>query len=728
MGTAPVFLTAVSTILGAIMFLRFGYAVGSVGLLGTLAIIALGHLVTIPTAMAIAEIATNQKVEGGGVYYIISRSFGLNIGAAIGIALYFSQAISVAFYIIALGEAFDPVFGFINEQSGLALSDRRLVTMPLLALLGVLMLTRGADFGIKALYVVVVTLIVSLGLFFMGNPTAAAPESLDFLAKAPDGDGLFYVFAIIFPAFTGMAAGVGLSGDLKDPKKSIPKGTLWATGIGMVIYTLIAFKLNVSATPQELLEDQLIMSKIALWGPIIPIGLAAATLSSALGSILVAPRTLQALGNDGIFSPGFNQMMGRMNRKGEPIPATIVSLLIAFFFVLLGDVNVVAEIITMFFMVTYGAICAISFFQHFAADPAYRPAYRSRWYISLLGAVLCVYLMFRINAVYAGISLGIMVLIYLFIVRYNPNRQGLARIFQGVIFQLSRRLQVFLQKTDKDDPEHWRPSVICISETTFVRNGPFDLIRWISHRYGFGTYLHYVNGYVSREKNEAAKAILKRLIHLGEASKSNVYLDTLISPSYTTAIAQSIQIPGVSGKDNNMFLFEYARNSEEELDIILQNMKLVKASNFDIGVLSSTERGFGYRHTIHIWIGQNDYENANLMILLAYIIIGHPDWKRGEIKIFAIFPEQEMKEQRENLQKLTQEGRLPISPQNIQLVPRQENMRKRDIIRDRSAEADLVMVGFVPEMVKQQGSGIFADYDGLANILFIHSGQSKEIE
>lgn len=108
-GTAPVFFTAISTILGAIMFLRFGFAVGMVGLVGTMAIILIGHAVTIPTAMAIAEIATNQKVEGGGEYYIISRSFGLVIGSTIGIALYLSQAISVAFYIMAFTEAFTPL-------------------------------------------------------------------------------------------------------------------------------------------------------------------------------------------------------------------------------------------------------------------------------------------------------------------------------------------------------------------------------------------------------------------------------------------------------------------------------------------------------------------------------------------------------------------------------------------------------------------------------------------
>ena len=166
-------MTAISTILGAVLFLRFGYAVGNVGFLGTAAIVLISHLVTIPTAMAIAEIATNQKVEGGGEYYIISRSFGINIGAAIGLALYLSQAISVAFYVIAFAEAFDPVFAWVLEEWGIQLEDKRLVSVPALTFLGILILTKGADLGMKALYVVVAVLGALQADLFASNSEAA---------------------------------------------------------------------------------------------------------------------------------------------------------------------------------------------------------------------------------------------------------------------------------------------------------------------------------------------------------------------------------------------------------------------------------------------------------------------------------------------------------------------------------------------------------------------------
>ncbi|PLX12122.1 MAG: amino acid permease, partial [Marinilabiliales bacterium] len=216
-GTAPVFFTAISTILGAILFLRFGFAVGTLGFAGVLLIVLMGHLVTIPTSFAISEIATNQRVEGGGEYFIISRSFGLNIGGTIGIALFLSQAISVAFYVIAFTEAFEPFFNWFYGRYGFEL-PRQAISLPAMGILAVLILRKGANMGVKALYVVVAILFISLVLFFIGkteySQTAAAGITDSPLRNM---DNFFLVFAIIFPAFTGMTAGVGLSGDLKNP-------------------------------------------------------------------------------------------------------------------------------------------------------------------------------------------------------------------------------------------------------------------------------------------------------------------------------------------------------------------------------------------------------------------------------------------------------------------------------------------------------------------------------
>jgi len=730
--TLPVFLTAISTILGAIMFLRFGYAVGSVGFMGTLLLIFIGHLVAIPTAMALAEIATNQKVEGGGEYFIISRSFGINIGAAIGITLYLSQAISVAFYVIAFAEAFDAIKPWLSSSFGIEILDNRIFSVPALLLLIWLMVTKGANLGMKALYVVVTILAISLIFFFLGStPYSDVFDSSQLFKSLTPDKGFFYVFAIIFPAFTGMTAGVGLSGDLKDPKKSIPLGTLAATLTGMLIYVFIAYKLASSASTEDLMNDQFIMSKIAIWGPIIPIGLAAATISSALGSFMVAPRTMQAIGLDKVFP---NRFVNFWVSKGtvennEPRNATILTSVIALIFVLLGDVNAVAEIITMFFLVTYGSLSLISFLQHFAADPSYRPTFKSQWYLSLLGAVMAIYLMFKINTPYALGAIALMVLLYLYISAKSDTKKGMASIFQGVIHQFSRTIQVFLQKTEKDKKiEDWRPSVLCLSPDSFERYGALELMKWISYRYGFGTYIHFEKAYFSKESKAVSELKLEKLIKNASISNTNVFLETIVSPSNTAAIVQAIQQPGISGKPNNMMLFEFKKGEKEWLSDIIENYSILKTANYDLCILASSDRGFGYKKDIHVWIRKTDYENANLMILLSYIILGHPDWHKGEIKIFATVQKEDLLTEQENLIRLTSSGRLPISANNIRVLPLVEGKTKIDLINDYSGDADLTLIGFHESTIKSSdGISAFEGYDKLGNILFVNTLTSKFI-
>ena len=728
-GTLEVFITSISTILGAILFLRFGYAVGHIGFWGTIGIIILGHLVNVPTAMAVAEIATNQRVLGGGAYYIISRSFGLNVGAAIGITLYLSQAISVAFYIIAFSEAFDPVIHFIHNRYDLLIPDKRFISLPVMTIISVIVIFRGANMGMKALYGVVLVLFTSILLFFIGTPDSP-PSEVDFYSGIAGGDNFFIVFAIIFPAFTGLAAGLGLSGDLKDPTVSIPRGTILATIIGGIVYVGVAYKLTISASIDDLAGDQLIMQRIAYWGPIIPIGLAAAALSSALGSILVAPRTLQAIGADNIFPNNFvSRWLGHGKPDtNEPVHASLISIVIAFFFIAIGDIDFVAKIISMFFVVTYGAICLISFLEHFAADPSYRPRFKSKWYFSLIGALLSLWLMFKMNSTYAFLSLAIMGLIYYMISEKSKEDVGLGKLFRGVIFQLSRQLQIFVQRADKEDPDtSWRPFIICISGNSFKRMSAFDLLRWISYKYGFGTYIHYIEGYLSKQTNKDSKEILERLIKLASYSQNKVYLDTMISPSYTSAIAQVVQLSGITGRGNNMILFEFSRDEPDELEESLKNYSIIHSAGFDICVLNSSLRGFGNKREIDIWITTYDYENANLMILLGYIILGHPEWKKGHIKIFAICKEEEIKQKQENLLLLIKSGRLPIAPGNIQLIAASQD-DIRSTISKKSLDADLIIVGFRHELVKNKGIELFSGYNDVGNILFVCSQKEKEIK
>lgn len=729
-GTAPVFFTAISTILGAILFLRFGYAVGTLGFFGVLLIIIVGHLVTLPTALAISEIATNQRVEGGGEYFIISRSFGLNIGATIGIALYLSQAISVAFYVIAFTEAFSPIFNWLSSEYLIDL-PRQVISIPSMLILSFLIIKNGANLGIKLLYVVVAILGISLITFFLGSTDYAASNTSGFFDRSfHNSDQFFIVFAIVFPGFTGMTAGVGLSGDLKNPAKSIPLGTSLATIIGMIVYILIIWKLSGSASSEDLLSDQLIMSKIGLLGfVLIPIGLAASTLSSAIGSVLVAPRTLQAIGIDKSFPIMFlNDFFAKgRGQSNEPFNSTIITCSIAMIFVILGDVNAVAEIISIFFMVTYGSICLISFLHHFGSDPSYRPTFRSRWYFSLIGFLLCIWLMVQMNPMYAILSILIMILIYTGIRKYHKDRSGLEVIFQGAVFQLSRRIQVYLQKTRKLK-QTWRPSTVCITKYSFERDKAFDLVNWISFKHGFGTYIHLIEGYYSKASNQEAKSILQDLINRSNKEKSNMYIDTMISPSYTSAIAQVLQIPSPSGMENNMIIFEYDKTKPHDLEQIIDNITLTRAGEYDVCVLGSSVRNIKYENGIHIWIRNLDEYNASLMILLSFIILGHPDWDKSFIKIFNICDSEKVSEIKKQMSDLVISGRLPITERNIEIIVKDESSKSKDIVNEKSRDAGLTIIGFKNEQLIHDGIEIFEGYDRIGDVLFINAFSAKIID
>jgi amino acid transporter len=731
-GTAPVFFTAISTILGAILFLRFGFAVGTVGALGVFLILLMGHLVTIPTAFAISEIATNQRVEGGGEYFIISRSFGLNIGGTIGIALFLSQAISVAFYVIAFTEAFEPFFNWVHTRFDILL-PRQVVSLPVMALLALLILRKGANLGVKALYVVVAILFFSLFLFFMGK-TPYSETTAAGITDSPlrNMDNFFLVFAIVFPAFTGMTAGVGLSGDLKNPGKSIPLGTVTATFTGLIVYIFVIFKLVNSASPEELLNNQLIMGDIALWGkPLILVGLAASTISSALGSIMVAPRTLQALGNDKTFPfRRFNILMSRgKSITNEPYNASVITILIAFVFVALGDVDAVARIISMFFMVTYGSLCLISFLNHFGASPEYRPTFRSHWILSLIGFVFSVFLMLKMDTLYAIISIVAMIFLYIYISNYHKSRKGLESIFRSALFQINRNLQVYLQKNQTIKKKaSWHPSAICVTEAKSDRDNAFRLLTWISEKYGFGTYIQYIKDYYSRTAHDTAKDALDLLIERAESRKSNVYVDTIVSPSYTSAIAQIIQLPGISGLDNNLILFEYDKKDPKNLQQIVDNYALVRSGNYDVCILGGSNRGVNYNEGIHIWVRRVDYENLNLMVLLSYIILGHHDWKGAKIKIFNVRKEGKQDEATDQLLELVETGRLPISLKNVEFIDLNDRMNLKTIINEKSVKAGLTMVGFRSEQLKHEGENLFLGYEEMGDVLFVNAFNDKPIE
>jgi hypothetical protein len=252
-------------------------------------------------------------------------------------------------------------------------------------------------------------------------------------------------------------------------------------------------------------------------------------------------------------------------------------------------------------------------------------------------------------------------------------------------------------------------------------------MKWISYQHGFGAYFHFIEGYYSRQTHKESKILLKQLISNTKNRRSTLYIDTMISPSYTSAIAQGIQTPSTSGMENNLVIFEYDKRCPEELTAILSNVNLVRSGNFDVGILAISELYFNPTNGIHVWIREHDDNNTNFMILLGYIIMSHPDWKKSHIKIFIASTKKESLKVKEEMKQRIATGRLPITLANIEFVLIDDNQSLYHAIKDHSFQAGLTIIGFNEDHIKHDPIAFFTEYKSTGDILFVNASQPKEI-
>jgi len=336
--------------------------------------------------------------------------------------------------------------------------------------------------------------------------------------------------------------------------------------------------------------------------------------------------------------------------------------------------------------------------------------------------------MFKINPFYTVLSYIIIVIFYLIIENSHKHQKGLGSIFKGALFQLNRSLQIFIQKHQSGmESDEWRPAAICVSPNSFKQEKILDLMCWISHRHGFGTYFHYIEGYYEKHTHAESREILKDLIDILKERENTLYIDTMISPSYKSAIAQVIQTPSISGMENNMVVFEYDKNHPEDLNRILENINFVRAGDFDICVFGNCIAPIKYRNGIHVWTRNTDEKNTNLMILLGYIIMAHPDWKKSFIKIFNICTEGQSEDVKRELEELIATGRLPITLTNIEIITLSGNQSIGNVVTEHSHHAGLTIIGLREDVIHDENTDFFTEFNDIGDVLFVNAIQSKKI-
>ncbi len=705
-----VFTPNVLTILGIILFLRTGWVVGQAGLVGALIIVTLANTISLLTGLSLSAIATSMEVKGGGNYYIISRSLGLEIGGAIGIPLYLSQAISVAFYIIGFTEALLSVEFFQNFNPQLIAT--------IVAVIFAVIAYMGADVALKIQFVILGILIAALLSFFSGGWGQFIKPSMT--ANFTPGVTFWAVFAIFFPAVTGIEAGTSLSGDLKEPGKSIPRGTISSIIITALVYMATVIWLTTHATPEELTSSSLIMQKIASIPSLILAGVWAATLSSALGSILAAPRTLQALAHDDVAPRWMGLQLGSPT---EPRMAVLLTSAIAIAIIWLGDLNVVAPIISMFFLNTYGMTNLVAGIERFVGNPSFRPRFNLPWQVSILGAIGCYGAMFLINPLATIIAIIISYSIFFWLRRRAVERTW-GDVRSGIWFTLARYALLNLEKQDIH-VKNWRPNIVVFTGQPHNRERLAQLAEWLSQGQGIVTFFQLLVGDVDQIGGRGLRETARRGIHKYiEERHMTAFAEAEVVKNFQQGAVTIAQAHGIGALEANTILMGWSgtlAGQAEQLKLLCSLNKLQKSVLF---LNYDEQQNFGQQQVIDVWWGGRG-GNADLMLILAYLIRQHRSWYGAKIRLLRIINSPDGYTQtKTHMEETLKQVRVKAEP--VIIVRDNPQQPLSDIITAWSKQTDLTLLGLqIPDTDKIEAYGQYMNHlmKTIGSVLLVRCAQ-----
>lgn len=656
-----VFTPTVLTILGVIMYLRTGQVVGNAGLGGAILIILLAHVITVSTGLAVSSVATNIRVGAGGAFSIISQSLGLEVGGGIGIPLYLAQSVSVALYILGFSIAWQGVFPSHNEKI--------IAIIAFFCVFGIAYIS--AQFAARIQYLILALVAFSLVSVFLGSFPIG--EQVGF-TEAPQLWGNFQLwsfwetFAIFFPAVTGIMVGISLSGSLQSPRKSLPIGTMSAIGLTLIVYLLLTFWLSRVATPEELRDNELIMVGKAYWGWAILAGTLGATFSSALGSIVAAPRVMQALAVYGLLP--YSNKLAEVGNDGEPRTAMLatggISLLTLIFAWLSGGFDAVAPLITMFFLITYGMLNVVVLIEQTLAMVSFRPTFRIPRIVPLIGTVGCLFVMFLINPMFSLVAAVLVLIIYSFLVRQKLKTLP-SDVRSGLFFSIAEWAMKRASRMPAAPERTWKPAVLVPVTSTSELTGSYRFLWAMTSPRGAVQAM----GIYPPGKPEALQDL--DLIAQGFQDDGIFTKVTMLEDAnFASGIQMATQVlQNTFFRPNILFLHLRPDTNLNELQNLVDE---TAAYRMGIVLLSRHEIvELGREQLINVWVSNQGPDwthdlrlsNLDLAILMAYQLA--QNWN-GRINLCMAVADEETRHQAEKyLHRLIQLARLPAQTKVIVL-------------------------------------------------------------
>lgn len=496
------------SIWGIMLFLRISWVVALSGIWQTLIIIAISTFITLMTALSMSAIATNGEIGGGGTYYVMSRVLGPEFGGSIGVIFAIANAINASLNIVGFCQSVQDVMK--NYGGGAIIVDgadndiRIIGSITMIAVCALCGL--GAKYEAKTQGVMLVILLLALSNFLvgsiMGPGSSEQKQAKGFLGYDLDlirenwspgytfTDGqmqdFFSVFSVYFPAGIGILSGANVSGDLKDPNSAIPKGTILAICITSLSYAIVAIicgaTMKRAATGSVddfrngthldcvsnnctygIYYDYQAMTLISGFGPLNYAGCFAASLSSALASYVSCPKLLQVIADDKLYPYWLVGVLGKgYGKSNEPIRAYAFTFVLALVFVLIAHLDVIALLISNFFLATFALMNYSTFHVSLVKPIGWRPTFKyyNMW-LSLLTAALCVVGMFLISWPVALITIAIVLFFYLVVHYRNPEvnwgSSSQAQTYSEALSSIQQLVHV------EDHVKNYRPQILALT-------------------------------------------------------------------------------------------------------------------------------------------------------------------------------------------------------------------------------------------------------------------------
>lgn len=683
---AGVFTPSILTILGVIMYLRLGWIVGQAGFYAVIGLIIVAHIISVSTGLSLSSIATDKKIKTGGIYYMLSRSLGLPMGGSIGITIFLGTALSISLYIVGFVENFlsiEAIHHFLG-MSG-SVNDIRLIGTAVIIVL-VIIAYISTSIAIKTQFFILGAIALSLVSIVLGiivHPEIqASTPSLMPHTNSPD---LIVLFALFFPAVTGFTAGVAMSGDLKSPKDSIPKGTLLAIGTGLMIYLGLAAVFAFYIDRDLLLSDTNFLLKVAWFTPFVIAGIWGATLSSALGGILGAPRILQAMSGDKVTHSFFAKGVGNNN---EPRRALILTFLLAEIGILIGELDVIAGIVSMFYIAAYGFINLAYVLERWA-NSDFRPSLKISIWIGIIGFVASIGVMLKIDTLGMILAFLIMFGIYFFLKR-REVQGNITDVWQSVWTSIIRTSLNRINKKPLNE-SNWQPNIILFSGGGNSRPHLLELGVNIAGKQGF---LSNFDLHISGESEILFPKSQQKIATEIEEQNTGVFTRRQSVSNLYQGIEMIAQTYGFSGVEPNTVMMGWARESS---DPVRFSQLIYNLATLDMNVILldyDKNRGWGNMQSIDIW-WRGGGNNGNLALTLAKFITLSEDWAQAKIRLLIVNSNNDTSESiHESAAHILENLRISAE---IRIINNEFEQRSfYDIIELESVDTDLIFLGFPP--------------------------------